>query len=216
MKNNIFVICILCISVFSCKKDSADEIQTTPTEPFIFEELTFNRTQAYFSTDGSMSGPIDSTQAKSSASKIDITFIYDFNYGEPGFLDPVTRSQEWYWNSYENPWLSTAQATSFYSTNLTKIEFDEAKIDQSKIATYLKDTSSVILVPHGVFPSGSCIGGRKTYDPQSITLKRGQVFGFKNTISSKKGLLYIRPNQITSWPESFFGFDTKVDIIKEK
>ncbi len=56
-----------------------------------FENVTFNSKTAFFSTDGSMTAPVDSVTAKTMAGKIDITFFYNYDYSEPGFIDPVTR-----------------------------------------------------------------------------------------------------------------------------
>lgn len=111
----------------SCEKND----ETTTTSSKIFEYLTFNTTNAYFSTDGSMTSPVDSNQAKTISDK------------------------------------------------------------------------------------GSCIGGRQTDDPTSITLSEGQVFVFKNTASGKRGLLYIRTDQYTGWPLPVYNANTKVDIIRE-
>ena len=195
----------------SCNKDDNSE---TSTASKTFLVLTFNKTNAYFSTDGSMKVPVDSNQAKTITSKIDITFIFDYEHFEPGFFDPKARSQDWPWNKYNLPWLSTAVETRYYVTNLTEEDFYAAQADQSKIATYFSN-SSTVLAPHGIFPTGSCIGGGMTSNPISITLTEGQVFGFKNTSSGKRGLLYITYNQYFGWPIPIDNFNTKVDIIRE-
>lgn len=203
------------VSFVSCKKEK-DNIPTTPTitEAKAFLNLTFNPKNAYFSTDGSMTAPVDSNQAKIVTNKIDITFIFNYDYTEPGFFDPIARSKVWYWDEYYKPWLSTAIETRYYSTNLTKEDFDAAKTDQSKISTYFSN-SSIVLAPHAIFPTGSCIGGRETDNPTSILLDKGKVFGFKNTASGKLGLLYSRTDQNSWWPYTALNFDTKVDIITE-
>ncbi|MEX0966632.1 MAG: hypothetical protein WD077_05305 [Bacteroidia bacterium] len=216
MKNKnqlIAMLTMLCIVLFtSCKKEEDDT--PTPAVSGVFLNLTFNTKNAYFSTDGSMSAPVDSGKAKTMTDKIDITFIFNYDYVEAGFFDPIARSQVWYWDDYYNPWLSTAVETRYYSTTLTKADFDAAQADKGKIATYFSDTSTV-LAPHEIFPEGSCIGGRQTHSPESVILSRGQVFGFKNTSSGKRGLLYIRTDQYTGWPAPFSSTDTKVDIIRE-
>lgn len=211
----LLLLTISTLSITSCKKD--DDLPTpspTSTASKSFLNLTFNTTTAYFSTDGSMSSPVDSNQAKTITSKIDITFIFNYDYTKPGFFDPIARSQVWYWNDYYKPWLSTAVKTEYYKTSLTKADFDAAKTDQSKIATCFSN-SSTVLAPHGIFPTGSCIGGRQSSNPLSIMLSQGNVFGFKNTTSGKRGLIYIRMDQYSGWPMPISNFNTKVDIIRE-
>jgi len=219
MKKNLSTLILLiatcAILIPSCKKkdDNGDTTpQLTPAKKFL--NLTFSSTQAYFSTDGSMTAAVDSNQAKLISSKIDITFIFDFDYTEPGFLDPKTRSQVWGWNQYYKPWLSNAVETRFYSTGLTKAQFDAAASDQSNIATYFSG-SSFVLAPHAVFPTGSCIGGRQTSSPTSVLLYMGTVYGFKNISSGKRGLIYIRVGQETGWPTPIYDNNTYVDIIRE-
>lgn len=207
----LFSLSIVLIS--GCKKDDEEETPTvTPAKSF--PNLTFNPASAYFSTNGTMTAPVDSNQAKTITSKIDITFIYNFDYFEPGFFDPIARSQVWYWDEYYQPWLSTAVETRYYTTSLTKADFDAAKNDQSKIATYFS-LSGTALAPHGIFPTGSCIGGRQSGSPESVLLTEGAVFGFKNTSTGKRGLIYIRTDQSYGWPNAFVDVDTKVDIIRE-
>jgi len=208
-------------SVFlSCGGDDSmdNDDPVVNNEPAVFfEELVFNNKEAYFATDGSMSTPVDSASAKSIASVIDISFFYNFDYSEPGFMDPVTRSSdEWYWDQFYHPWLSNAVATEYFGTGLTKSQFDEAKADQSKIATLLEEDASAELAPHSIFPTGTCIGGRQSSDPQSIVLAEGQVFGFKNISTGKMGLLYIRTDQDGAWPIAVVSVNTRVDIIREQ
>lgn len=194
--------------------DDSTSASAAPTASKAFLNLTFNTNSAYFSTDGSMASPVDSIEAKSKVSKIDITFIFNRDYTQPGFFDPVARSKEWYWHYDYQPWLSGAIETRFYSTELTQEDFESARIDQSKIAVFFSDTNAV-LAPHAIYPEGSCIGGRQTGDPTSILLSQGKVFGFKNTASGKRGLLYIRADQYYGWPTPISSFNTKVDIIRE-
>ncbi len=203
-----FTICI--VSLTSCTKDENDS--TTPDSPKVFSGLTFNKTNAYFSTDGSMTAPVNETQAKTMTSKIDITFFFHQGETKPGFFDPVARSQQWYWNEFYQPWLSTAVETRFYTTTLTSADYEAAKTDPGKIATYFSNASTV-LAPHGVFPVGSCIGGRE--GSESTTLAIGQVYGFKNTASGKRGLMNFGPVQSYGWPLPILDFNTNVDIIRE-
>src|ERR1044071_2607416 len=146
MKNlyvNLFIICA--VLLFSCKKKSEDssESETTPpvTASKSFANVTFDQTHAFFSTDGSMSSPVDSNTAKTISGKIDISYIVNWNYSNDGFLDPKTRSQHWYWDEYYKSWLSNSVETRFYTTTLTKTDFDAAKADQSKIATFFSSSS---------------------------------------------------------------------------
>ncbi len=215
MKKVLFVLlaAIVIVSLGSCKKDK--EIDPISSQPNIFEKVIFNSKLAYFSTDGSMTAPVDSVNAKAIAAKIDITFIYNYDYSGPGFLDPITRSKTWYWNDYFAKWLNNAVETVYFSTALTQADFDAAKADQSKIASLLAGPS-VVLAPHGIFPTGSCIGGRESSSPNSVSLAKGQVFGFKNVASGKQGLLYIRTDQGTAWPQYIVDQNTRVDIIREK
>ncbi|MFZ4400174.1 MAG: hypothetical protein ACOYO1_09080 [Bacteroidales bacterium] len=214
--NRFFTLLVLfsIVMMTNCKKD--DSSTTTATASKAFVNLTFNKVNAFFSTNGSMSAPVDSTQAKAISSKIDITFIFNYDYTKPGFFDPKARAQQWYWDDYYAPWLNNAVETRYYSTSLTKAQFDAAKADQTKIATYFANTS-VRLCHHGIFPNGSCIGGRQTQNDtaSSVLLAMDVVFGFKNTASGKRGLLYIRTDQSYAWPTPLIDFNTKVDIIRE-
>lgn len=221
-KKSLFILLVLIamgtVSITGCKKDDDDASPSTPapstTAAKSFINLSFNKVNAYFSTDGSMSAPVDSNQAKTITSKIDLTFIYSSGYDEPGFLDPIARSQTWYWNEYNKTWLSTAVETRFYSTSLTKADFDAAQADESKIAGYFASANTV-LAPHGIFPTGSCIGGRQSSNPTSIYIRMEKVYGFKNTTTGKRGLIYVRDDQSTGWPTPVFSNITKVDIIRE-
>lgn len=217
MKSSLLALLLFSAVLVSCKKEDPEPAPApAPVAARSFNGITFNAQTAYFSTDGSMSAPVDSNQAKSISSKIDLTFIFNFDYIEPGFFEPKARSQTWYWDDYYKPWLSNAVETRFYSTTLTKAQFDAANTDQSKIGTYFADANIVKIAPHGIFPTGSCIGGRQSSNPESVLLEVGQVFGFKNTASGKRGLIYIRMDQSQGWPMPLSNTNTKVDIIKEK
>jgi hypothetical protein len=226
MKKILNLALLIAIATTSCKKKEDPEPEPEPTPapapspassnvPHTFENLTFNAASAFFSTNGSMTAPVDSTQAKSIVASIDLTFFFNYDYTEPGFLDPKARSQTWYWNDYKKTWLSGGVETRFYSSTLTKTQFDEAKADQAKIGTFFAATT-VSLAPHAIFPTGSCIGGRESSSPASIKLAKGQVFIFKNTASGKRGLLYIRTDQPNGWPIPISNTNTKVDIVREK
>lgn len=216
MKNQLtaMMALIAIVTFTSCKKEESNTPVPTASSSKVFSGLIFNTTNAYFSTDGSMAAPVDSNQAKKITDKIDITFIFNFDYTEPGFFDPKARSKVWYWDDYYKPWLSTSVETRFYSTALAKADFDAAQADPSKIATYFS-RSTTVLAPHGIFPTGSCIGGRETGNPESVTLSRGKIFLFKNSSSGKLGLLYIRSDQYQGWPIPISNTNINVDIVRE-
>jgi len=210
--------------MYSCKKEEDDNsnnnggTSNTPTAAKSFENVIFNETNAYFSTDGSMTAPVDESTAMNISSKIDFTYIVNWDYSEVGFLEPKTRSQHWYWDDYYKSWLANSVETRIYKTTLTQVDFDAAKEDQSKIGEYFSD-SSTVLVPHHIFGEGTCIGGRQAHNSTtgeySILLSKGHVFGFKNTASGKRGLIYFGWDQVSFWPEPFTSTVTKVDIIRE-
>lgn len=222
MKTRLLSIVLLSSVIFSCKKNdstppaasSTNGNTNTPTAAKSFSDVTFGDNAAYFALDGSMNAPVDSNSAKSISSKIDLTFFFDYNYIQPGFMDPVTRSQTWYWNDFHEAWLSNAHALKLYTTNLTASQFNAATSDQSKIATYFADTAHTKLAPHAIFPYGTCIGGRQTANPNSALLTEGAVFGFILS-DGKKGLLYIRTDQTAGWPYPLNNDNCKVDIIRE-
>ncbi len=218
MKLKIIFLSISLIFLTSC--ESNDETTTNTdsgntTDVQVFTELIFTPENAYFSTNGSMTTPVNSDQAQQISDEIDITYIYNYDYDGPGFFDPIARSQEWYWDDYYNPWLDNAVKTLYYSTNLTKTDFDEAVDDPANIEVFF-NSGSFLLSPHGIFPEGTCIGGRQTLDPDSIELEESQVFGFQNMATGKKGLIYIRDDQQNGWPLSIIGAtSTKIDLVIE-
>jgi hypothetical protein len=194
------------------KEDDNEDTAPAAVAARSFEGLLFSATNAFFSTDGSMTVPVNQSLAQPMVENIDFTFIY--SEGQPGFFDPIARSQEWAWTDSQLPWLSEGVETRFYTTSLTKANFDAAKADQSRIAGFIAQSSSV-LAPHSIYPTGSCIGGRQTTG--TVLLTRGKVFGFENVASGKQGLLFIRNDQIDpSWPNIGLSETTKVDIIIEK
>lgn len=207
---------LLAASLFftSCSSDDSGSSNPSTTAPKVFKNLTFG-SNAYFSTNGSMTAPVSGTQATAIADVIDITYIYNSDYMEPGFMDPVARSsQEWYWEDYYTSWLNTSVQTRFYKTTLTKTDFDAAVLDETKIADCFANPATII-APHGIFPEGSCIGGRQSSDPESLLIREGDVFAFKNMSSGKRGLIFIRLDQSSGWPLPFIDNNTKVDIIRE-
>ena len=204
---------ITLIAIQGCKKENS---AASVTAPKVFKGIGFNTTSnAYFSTDGSMVKPVNETQAKTMASKIDFRYIFYFSDAEPGFIDPKTCAQHNYWDEYYSTWSGASVQTIFYGTNITKAQFDEAALDQSKIGTYLSDVANATPAPHAIFPAGSCIGGRVSSGPSSLTIRKGKVFGFKNVVSGKRGLLYISTQQAQDWPMPILDNATSVDIIRE-
>ena len=225
MKKLLLCFVIGSVLITSCKKkeddddDNGGSSSTTHVAALSFENLIFNEDHAFFSTDGSMTGPVDSTTAKTMSSKIDFTYFINWDYSEDGFLDPKTRSQHWYWDENYAAWLSNSVETDIYSTTLTKSDFDAAKADQSKIGEYFSQ-STTVLVPHHIYGTGKCIGGRQTSDPNtgedSKLLGKDKVFAFKNVASGKRGLFYFPFDQVQFWPSPLLSEDTEVSIIREK
>jgi hypothetical protein len=213
MKFNLAYCAIAIYALASCS-DETSQNQNLPAARS-FESLTFNTKYPFFATDGSMNFPQDSAKIQDKLAKIDITFIYSSDFSEPGFMDPKARSQDWTWNDYKLPWLSGSVETRFYSTTLTRAQFDSAKADERLINIYFSDTNKIKTAPHGIFPTGSCIGGRQSTDPESLLLHRGLVFGFRNMGNLKRGFLLIRTDQQNAWPTAIVSTNTLVDIIRE-
>ncbi len=207
-QTKVFTVCLLIGVMFltNCKKDASSTGKAKS-----FTNLTFNHRIAFFASDGSMAAPVDSFGAKASISKIDITFFNYYDYDGPGFFDPVARSSDaWYWDQFCLPWLKNGMATKYYSTKLTKADFDAAVSNQSKIATFFA-SSDTKLAGHDIYPVGAVIGGREA---NSVELKKGGVYGFMNA-AGKRGFIYVRTDQATAWPIAVVSQDTKVDIVRE-
>lgn len=208
----------------SCKKDVEANTISNPTEqdkPVVYEGVRFSainfldNDQSFSTFDTSFKTPIQIYQLLPQQKKnVDILYIHDYLYDEPGFMDPYTAAQEWYWNSdiYYHPELDSSVKTIFYVTNLNKLQFDSVKSNSTFFDKYFTG-EYIHLAPHDIFPPGSCIGGRGGYSD----LKRGRIFAFKNEFSGKRGFLYIRDDQENGWPDfAVNSFSTKVDITKEK
>jgi hypothetical protein len=167
--------------------------------------------------------PFGDTAARKKIDQIDLVYFGVRDYGDIGFIDPVTASQQWYWDYVNKPWLLSAIQTKFYITNLTKAQFDSSKNDVALLDKYFSDTMSVRLALHRIYPNGACIGGRNAsqmYDPilkRGSRFRMGDVFGFVNVQSGKKGLIYIRLNQNTGWEHEAWinNNGTYVDIVKQ-
>jgi hypothetical protein len=209
--SQMFILLILMsIATFtSCKKDD-DSSQTTPTAARSFLKVTFDLTHAFFATDGTMTAPVDSNAAKAVANRIDFRYFYNTAYDNPGFGNPVFCSQHSGSSMYAS-WLSVGVDTKFYTTTLTKADFDAAQNDQSKIAPYFS-LSGTVLAAHSPYPAGSYIGSG-IYSNEYLQMNT--VYGFINTASGKHGLLFIRNDQYQYWPVPIYDEATKVDIIKE-
>ena len=206
----------VCIAFCACQSDDPEPPSSpTPsgTAALQFSNLTFTSTNAYFSTTNGMTQPVAATAAQPMAADIDITFIYSGDYSAVGFLAPFTRSEVWYWNQYNQPWLSVADSTELFATTLTASQFTDAKSNSSLIGTYFGNTSSVYTAPHSIFPTGTCVGGRQSSNPASFDLNEGTVVGFKNHVTGKRGLIKIADSQEPYWEE--ITSVTKVDIIRE-
>ena len=181
----------------------------SPDAPLVFESIIFTVDEAYFATDGSMLGPVTGEEAQVNADRIDLTFTYDDDYNEPGFLTPVTRSQEWYWNRYRQPWLSDAIEVDFFVTRITSDDFQAAKRDESRVR-WLFNRYRGARTPHSVFPEGSCVGGRDTEDGVGL----GGVFAFQHRATGRLGLIRLTDSQ-PSTPLLSSGNRVRVDIIAE-
>ena len=209
MKRKVQVLSMLMLIgialISGCKKDddTTDDNTPKPTAAKTFMNLTFSYYNAYFATDGGITATLDSTQAKLIAAKIDITYFDHALYGGPYFFDPKFRTQVGLGSDYYLSWTGNSVETKFYNTTLVKSDFDAAKSDQSKIASYFSDTTKVVLS----YSNGSQIG-----EPE---MSIGQVIGFKNTLTGKRGFIYIRSDQSQGWPIPFYNTETKVDLIKE-
>jgi hypothetical protein len=179
-----------------------------------FMGVTFGGKNLFFSTNGSATVPMDSINAKLAPSAIDITYIYNTDYSQPGFMDPATRTKHWYWDDYYRPWLDGTKSTVFYQTTLTGDQFNNAKADNTKIGQFFSDTNVVKIAPHCIFPKGTCLGGRGCGSGASVGLGEGFVYGFKNS-SGKRGFLLVRTDQSQFWPHYIIDNNTKVDIIRE-
>lgn len=199
----------------SLKPDSVTN--SKPASLYIYEGLVFSAhslfdQNQYFSTfDTSFKTPkprnkLDSNQLRN----VDIIYIHDYDYMEPGFMDPITASKRWYWDGpiYHFPWLANSKKVEFFKTELTEDHFKKAKADPTLLTAYFKDT---VRTEHHIFPPGSCIGGR-IYN----SLQSQQVWALKFE-GGKRGLLFILKNQDSGWPIfASTGWRTRIDIIREK
>lgn len=213
---------------FSCSKSSdkkenssiidPEKISIKVYEGLAFSTLKYGDNNPYFSTidTANFKVPVAEAFATANASKIDLMYYYyTAGAGEPGFIDPYTASQHWYWDDYYTPWLSaTTVRTKFYLTELVKSDFDAAKKDLKKLDEFFKDSRYVRIAPHSIFPEGTCLGGRQVGLTTNITLKKGGVYGFIS--NEKKGLIYIHTTQPNGWPAAIESTRTYVDILKEQ
>lgn len=232
MKTLTLAIFLFVIIIAGCGKDSSEIINVPPQVPvrdsiptvpvlkpklYIYEGLTFSahsyydQNQYFASGDTTFKTPKPRNQLDSIGfSNIDLLYIHDYNGYDPGFMDPHTASQQWYWNSdvYYFPWLAGSNKTEFFNTKLTEKEFNDAKTDQGLLTQFFKDT---VRAEHDVFPPGRSIGGRIFNH-----LKKGQVWALLFH-GSKRGLLFIRNDQDYGWPIfPIHGFRTRVDILREQ
>jgi hypothetical protein len=211
---SLFVIGVILIA--GCgKSEEETETPAAPVKPFFFEKIVFTPDSAYFSTDGSFVEPLMALDLQTLVEDVDLTYIYSSEDDRPGFMDPITRSEEWSNSDFEEPLLSAGVRTLFYNTLLTRQNFEAAMADQTKIGSFLNGNG--ITVPlHNIFPYGTVIGGPISIAPASVDLYKGQVIGFWNYETNKKGLIFIRPDQAVGWPEPILNRSTLVDIVREK
>ena len=193
-----------------------------------FTSMTFDvydwEAPQYFSTfDTSFKSPLwQYSMTPAQLKNVDLMYIYNSDWQQPGFIDPLTASVHQYWDDYYSPWMDSSVQTNFYITTLTVENFDSVKSNPSLLRTYFADSTKIRLAPNAVFPLGTCIGGRQSaggIDPvfgMDTQFKLDEVFGFKNVTSGKLGLIHISPNQESSWPVPLTDHNTVVDIVKEK
>jgi hypothetical protein len=230
MKNQVLVsIAFFSLIVFSCKKSGVSggggSSKLYSYDSVIFSTGGYGDAGQFFSTfDTSVHSPVPLYDLSASQLKnIDLMYIYNFDYDLPGFIDPVTASSsQWYWNDYYTPSLDSSVQTLYYVTNLTASECVAAKSNPALIETYFKDSTRVGEPVAGIFPAGTCLGGRVGGTGANLnvgadpSLELDKVFGFVNVKSGKKGLLHIRGAQSYGWPNGITDFHTAVDIIREK
>ena len=191
-----------------------------PTAPLYFD-VVFSKTFAYFSTSGYTENPTNKLYTQSNTEfieKIDMTYAY--TNGVPGFLEPITRSIEVYgWENIHEPWLEDGIETIYYTaTHLNKEDFDIAQIDELKINEYFSNPEMKVAGRGVTFPVGTDIGGtNNSYPPfNPSAINKSKIFGFKNIVSEKKGLIYIHDKQNAYWPSTLISTNTRVLIIREK
>jgi hypothetical protein len=214
------------VLLFSCKKDSSSNSQQLDNAVQVFDSVVFGRFEfperRFFSTiDTSLKGTLTEEQAKQNIEKIDMVYIFvnEQQYG-PGFMDPYTASQQWYWDYDYLPWLDKAVKTTIFITRLTKEHYDSSMNNPALLDKYFADSSLMHVARHSIYPNGTCIGGRlSVYDWEFNTnsnLYRGQVIGFMHNSTLKKGLIYIRGPQSDGWPFPYYNFHTVVDIMRQQ
>jgi hypothetical protein len=218
----LFVACQKAYDPGISTPDSGGNHNINDYDGLSFDAYRYGVPTQYFSTNDPfftrpmMLSELDSTQL----SHVDILYIWDYGYDQPGFMDPATAAQVWYWNTdvYYFPRLAYSQKTIYYVTNLSEAQFDSAKANPALIDTFFTKRGFEE-APHAIFPNGSCIGGRPSGPPgvpSKSDLKRRQVYGIKNAKTGKRGLLHIRADQRSDWPIPSIDFKTLTDIITEK
>lgn len=177
-------------------------------------ELIFTTENKYFSTNGTMNAPVNASTAQNSnlVPIIDITYGWEYIDQEPGFMDPITRSQLISgWTEYHEPWLSGAVQTQFYAPSISIAQFEAAIEDQSLIEVYFNDLGLELTQCNNI-PNGSFVGDNFS----ETDIDRFRAYGFMNVESGKKGFIYIHGNQDNGWPLPILSLDTRVEIIREQ
>jgi hypothetical protein len=187
----------------------------------VFAAYDWNAGQFFSTFDTSFKKPLSQYSMTAAQIKnVDMMFIYNTDYWEPGFIDPTTAAQHWYWDDYYSPWLDSSVQTNFYITSLSADDFNAAKASPSLLTTYFSDSTKVRPGPSSIFPVGSTIGGRQSStDPVwgvNSEFKKDKIFGFKNVKSGKLGLIHVSTSQESGWPAPLTSHNTYVDILKQK
>jgi hypothetical protein len=193
----------------------------TTFDGFVFAAYDWGAGQFFSTFDTSFKKPLDQYSMTAAQIKnVDLMFIYNTDDWEPGFIDPTTAAQHWYWDDYYSPWLDSSIKTNFYITTLSVDDFTAAKASPSLLNTYFSDSTIVRPGPSDIFPVGSTIGGRQSAtDPVwgvNSEFKKDRVFGFKNVKSGKVGLIHVSASQESGWPAPVMSHNTHVDLLKQK
>jgi len=119
MKIKLASALLIIIAFAGCKKDKDQATPYNAPPPVIvaaksFSNVTFDNNKMFFSTEGTASTTLDSTQAKLVPTTIDLTYTWDPGYDAAGMLDPIVRSSNIYgWSStFRTAWSSVSTSVT--------------------------------------------------------------------------------------------------------